>query len=60
MAKVIRDSPESIAGVSITRLIDIQGSKQSSPVAGHNINAGSTRLSWKMLVVVFHILKHNG
>eukprot|EP00957_Ditylum_brightwellii_P000264 20429-Ditylum_brightwellii.AAC.1 len=28
MAKVIRDGPESIAGVSITRLIDIQGSEQ--------------------------------
>eukprot|EP00957_Ditylum_brightwellii_P030064 2275857-Ditylum_brightwellii.AAC.1 len=28
MAKVIRDGPESTAGVSITRLIDIQGSKQ--------------------------------
>eukprot|EP00957_Ditylum_brightwellii_P052154 3954549-Ditylum_brightwellii.AAC.1 len=28
MAKVIRDGPESIAGVSITRLIDVQGSEQ--------------------------------
>eukprot|EP00957_Ditylum_brightwellii_P098935 7536865-Ditylum_brightwellii.AAC.1 len=28
MAKVICDGPESIAGVSITHLIDIQGSEQ--------------------------------
>eukprot|EP00957_Ditylum_brightwellii_P139310 10616885-Ditylum_brightwellii.AAC.1 len=28
MAKVIRDGPEPIAGLSITKLIDVQGSKQ--------------------------------
>eukprot|EP00957_Ditylum_brightwellii_P163930 12480722-Ditylum_brightwellii.AAC.1 len=28
MAKVIRDGPESIAGVPVTRLINVQGSKQ--------------------------------
>eukprot|EP00957_Ditylum_brightwellii_P119217 9094678-Ditylum_brightwellii.AAC.1 len=28
MARVIRDGPESITGVSITRLIDVQGSEQ--------------------------------
>eukprot|EP00957_Ditylum_brightwellii_P177533 13522600-Ditylum_brightwellii.AAC.1 len=28
MAKVIRDDPESIAGISITRLINVQGSEQ--------------------------------
>eukprot|EP00957_Ditylum_brightwellii_P137407 10476171-Ditylum_brightwellii.AAC.1 len=28
MAKIIRDGPESIAGVSVTRLIDVQGSEQ--------------------------------
>eukprot|EP00957_Ditylum_brightwellii_P000929 74744-Ditylum_brightwellii.AAC.1 len=28
MAKVIRDGPESIADVSVTRLIDVQGSEQ--------------------------------
>eukprot|EP00957_Ditylum_brightwellii_P197400 15039691-Ditylum_brightwellii.AAC.1 len=28
MAKVIKDSPESTAGVSVTRLIDIQGIEQ--------------------------------
>eukprot|EP00957_Ditylum_brightwellii_P023632 1783647-Ditylum_brightwellii.AAC.1 len=28
MAKVIRDGPESIAGVAITILIDVQGSEQ--------------------------------
>eukprot|EP00957_Ditylum_brightwellii_P064928 4925743-Ditylum_brightwellii.AAC.1 len=60
MAKVIRDSPESIAGVSVIRLLDGQGSKQSLPAAGHNINVGGTNLSWKMSVVAFCGLKHDG
>eukprot|EP00957_Ditylum_brightwellii_P127874 9751547-Ditylum_brightwellii.AAC.1 len=35
MAKVIRDGPESIVGVSITRLIDVQGSKQVKSFLRH-------------------------
>eukprot|EP00957_Ditylum_brightwellii_P055237 4186842-Ditylum_brightwellii.AAC.1 len=60
MAKVIRDGPELIAGVAITRLIDVQGSEQSLLVAGHNINASGTHLSWKMSTVAFHSLRHDG
>eukprot|EP00957_Ditylum_brightwellii_P114618 8740576-Ditylum_brightwellii.AAC.1 len=33
---------------------------KSSPAAGHNINVGGTRLPWKMSLVAFHILKHDG
>eukprot|EP00957_Ditylum_brightwellii_P040726 3082589-Ditylum_brightwellii.AAC.1 len=35
MAKVIRDGPESIAGISVTRLIDVQGSEQKKNFLCH-------------------------
>eukprot|EP00957_Ditylum_brightwellii_P005511 421836-Ditylum_brightwellii.AAC.1 len=41
MAKVIRDGPESIAVVSVTRLIDVQGSKQVKNFLQHMRSADS-------------------
>eukprot|EP00957_Ditylum_brightwellii_P030628 2321024-Ditylum_brightwellii.AAC.1 len=48
MAKVIRDGPESIAGVSVTRLIDVQGSKQVKNFLQH-MRSDSQAQKWLVI-----------
>eukprot|EP00957_Ditylum_brightwellii_P142067 10823637-Ditylum_brightwellii.AAC.1 len=48
MAKVIRDGPELIAGIAITRLTDVQGSEQVKNFLCH---MGSNSQAQKLLVI---------
>eukprot|EP00957_Ditylum_brightwellii_P058704 4451885-Ditylum_brightwellii.AAC.1 len=55
MAKVICDGPESIASVSITRLIDIQGSEQVKNFLGH---MRSDSQAQKLLIIACSWAQH--
>eukprot|EP00957_Ditylum_brightwellii_P094329 7182424-Ditylum_brightwellii.AAC.1 len=55
MAKVIRDGPELIAGVAVTRLIDVQGSEQVKNFL-HRMRSNSQ--AQKLLVIACSWAQH--
>eukprot|EP00957_Ditylum_brightwellii_P157860 12015782-Ditylum_brightwellii.AAC.1 len=55
MAKAIRDGPESIAGISVTRLSDVQGSEQVKNLLRH---MQSNSQAQKLLVIACSWAQH--
>eukprot|EP00957_Ditylum_brightwellii_P178004 13558858-Ditylum_brightwellii.AAC.1 len=55
MAKVVRDGPESIAGISVTRLINVQGNEQVKKFLHH---MWFTSQAQKLLVIACSWAQH--